>query len=786
MNIREQAAEVIGKGAATVMRWIAPTIEDFPTSYVFGAKGIMPGKDMPGGTDGMVLWRPSSGKRVSAAAAMARNTGWVYAATKAIADEIGNIEWRLFRIMGNDDQEELFDNEALDLLNGVNEHQTGVEFKHLIASHLEITGNAYILMLGADGKPVASYTDKPSSMTLLDPSRVSLTFDKSSYPYIVTGYRFVFEGREWTYAPECILHIKYPDPNDQYVGIGTVQGIPEWLDNDQAVLEWNRQFFLKGAKPSGTLTSPYKTEAQISRLRAGFEQSYGGGIKSGNGQNVAVLPEGVKFTADATPKDMDFGTLLDRMKERILAGFRVSSTILGSAEQDTNRATAETADYIFAKRTIKPKMMLITAYLNEFLIPRFGEDLYLSFNDPVPEDKEYRTTEMQAAVGSQPVISINEAREKYMGAGPVDGGDEVMVSTMYQPLGEPIPAKPEDGEEKAVIDVETKEIDAETRKVAPRRTKFTARPAAVPVYYVKAGKVTTRHARNAKIRAELSEAFAERFTKQLEAIKEKNLWDLTDEEYYNVWKDFASRVEKYEHKFAEGVRDLNDDQLAVVLANLSNATGVTKDVDPSKLFDVDKWTSLMIDFAGPLLKKLGKAEAVHAANAIGKPEAANVFDTPEHQAALDKSIALMADSYQKTTLDALKGKLDEGIRTGATLSELEASVRDVYAWSDERRAAMIAKTETFRIANDTTKETWKASGVVETIKWYTAEDDKVCGYCDDMDGTVISINENFYDKGDTAGSTVAGESMDLDYSDVGAPPLHPDCRCYVRPETVTV
>ncbi len=86
---------------------------------------------------------------------------------------------------------------------------------------------------------------------------------------------------------------------------------------------------------------------------------------------------------------MDFSNLTEATRDRILAGFRVSKTILGTAESDTNRATAETADYVFSKRTIKPKMLLVISYLNEFLVPRYGDDLYLTFIDPTPEDKEF-------------------------------------------------------------------------------------------------------------------------------------------------------------------------------------------------------------------------------------------------------------------------------------------------------------------------------------------------------------------------------------------------------------
>ena len=51
----------------------------------------------------------------------------------------------------------------------------------------------------------------------------------------------------------------------------------------------------------------------------------------------------------------------------------------------------------------------------------------------------------------------------------------------------------------------------------------------------------------------------------------------------------------------------------------------------------------------------------------------------------------------------------------------------------------------------------------------------------------------FFDKGDTVDGTemdVEGNpqkvSMSLDYSDIGAPPLHVSCRCYIRPEEIAL
>jgi hypothetical protein len=51
-----------------------------------------------------------------------------------------------------------------------------------------------------------------------------------------------------------------------------------------------------------------------------------------------VLPKGVQLKhAGVTQRDIDFGKLTDQTRNRILAGLRVSKTILGTAESDTTR-----------------------------------------------------------------------------------------------------------------------------------------------------------------------------------------------------------------------------------------------------------------------------------------------------------------------------------------------------------------------------------------------------------------------------------------------------------------
>src|SRR6202034_3317577 len=101
------------------------------------------------------------------------------------------------------------------------------------------------------------------------------------------------------------------------------------------------------------------------------------------------------------------------------------------------------------------------------------------------------------------------------------------------------------------------------------------------------------------------------------------------------------------------------------------------------------------------------------------------------QNALQQGISKMARSYTETTLDQLKTVLSEKMSQpgGTNLGELTNAVDGVYSFADDRRAGLIAKTESYRAANFANLQAWQASGVVQTVKWYTAEDDNVCPEC---------------------------------------------------------
>jgi HK97 family phage portal protein len=213
---------------------------------------------------------------------MAAFTGWTFAAV-TIASEVANIDLRLYQVTG-DKHEEVIDHALLDLLDGVNERMTGIEFKYTMMAHLELTGNFYCLLDGA-----TSDTTPPRALYPLNPGSMRVKVSKASFPYKLSHHEYTLDG---TFQPYQILHVRYPDPNDPFVGIGMPQTIPTWNDNDNYAMEYNRKFFQNGASIGLYIQTDTNVEGNLERIKTSFNQDQSG---VENAHKTPVLPKGAKL-----------------------------------------------------------------------------------------------------------------------------------------------------------------------------------------------------------------------------------------------------------------------------------------------------------------------------------------------------------------------------------------------------------------------------------------------------------------------------------------------------------
>jgi hypothetical protein len=103
--------------------------------------------------------------------------------------------------------------------------------------------------------------------------------------------------------------------------------------------------------------------------------------------------------------------------------------------------------------------------------------------------------------------------------------------------------------------------------------------------------------------------------------------------------------------------------------------------------------------------------------------------------------------------------------------------RDLEPLFGARRAKLIAQTETTRAASEGLRAGYRESGVVTGMVWKTVNDEKICAYCGELDGKVISIDGAFYD-------VLPPEMQEKMRRRFEVPPAHPGCRCRMRAQVI--
>ena len=714
---------------------------------VLGALGLKAG----GSTNAGIQLYPSSsgmlheGETVPYEKLLAQAKGWVYSCIRVIAEEIGLIELHLYRVT-KEGWVEVHDHPILDLLNAPNPYMTSFELKEVTSMHLDLTGNCYWLL---DGVKDAKST--PSAIWPLPPDKIKPNREK--LPVWIDGYTFRQDGKTKRYENYEVLHFREPNPNDLYMGAGAAQAAADAIDSDNWAREWNRKFFQNAGWPGLVLKANTNDEATMQQLRISFDDRYRG---AGRAHKTAVLPKGVEIEKIGfSQKDMDFVNLRTAARDEILGLFRVPHVVLGlGAGENLNRATADMTDYVFARRTIRPKMQRLVNYLNEHFVPRFGADLVLDFDNPVPEDMQFTLQSYKESLGGNPYKSVNEVRRE-IGLPEIENGDKVMIGSGLTPLG---------GEAAGGDGAEPPDSATEETSL----TEWDVR---------KKGLKVPRFKKNADKR----EAFSSEVAKRALEIVAAKLKDIKSgqTDWSEYWKGVHDSLLPFEKEIHDAMVKYNGRMIERAMASVDSIAA--KALKKSDILDSDEEVADIVTAVTPTMKELLGVQGSAAARLVG-----STFDPEAEatQAALGKSIDRMATKYTQETLDMLKSELNAGIADGESIDKLKDRVAGVGSFSDDVRAERVAKTGTFRTSNLASREAWQQSGVVTTLVWHT-QSDNPCEYCDEMDGQEVGIDETWYDVGDTIQGS-SGGSMEITYADGEEPNIHPNCQCIIRPGEISV
>jgi HK97 family phage portal protein len=728
----------------------------------------------------------------------ATTDGWAYACINAIAINVATAQLRLFK-MTKKGPEEVDVHPLLDLMFKVNSFTTYYDHIYQTSVYLEAVGEAPWLI----GRP--SNNAKPDSMLLLRPDRVEIKFDQET---IVGGYKYRRDdGKVLDIDHDNMIFLRNPHPTDAFRGHGTLQSASIAVDTERFAEKFNRNFFFNGARPDFVLKTKGKMNNKaVRRLRIMWDSLFKG---VDNAHKMAVLDNGLEVDKlNFSQKDMEFFNQLKWSRDKILAIFGVPRHMLGISE-DVNRANAKEAERVFMMYVIKPRLMRIQHQLNEFMAPQFGPEYYFQFDDPTPEDLKSKFEAYKTAIEAG-IMVPNEAREE-LNLTPLRGGDSV-----YRPQNElPTLTKPEP---KEVVDEEkSKKKGAWSYKAKNNaEARVIARMKKTIVSDKKKEKVAQSLTPVVKemIKAQINASRKTKQTKEpdqpvepVEEEKKKRLASTfkTREERFAYMDDIIAKYANHEQNILGKAKSAFTVQSKIVLqkmeeqdviksmiAEYQKLVATSEPTEEEKLeqklreilrviWNDDEMLKVFVENMDPAMMELFKEMVLHNEEFIRITIGEADFDFDVDEVALNLSLNL-SGNVNETTLEAIRQQLANGMQFDESLDQLKERIKEVFDQANDVRAEMIARTETTRISNMASELVYKRAGI-KFKEWVTARDDATCQWCEPMDGERIAVGEVFFKLGDTFEGNQGG-TLEVNYSNVEGPPLHPNCRCGLGPVVV--
>ena len=757
-------------------------------------------------------------------------TGYVYTAVGAIAEEAASIDLHLYEIKygrdGKPKTQEIYQHPSLSVLHYVNRIATFYELVEATQIYLELLGEAFWVVLKNGTMPSEIWLIRPDWVKII-PSATEVI---DHYDYFAGGVM----TEKVSIPRDNVIPFKYFNPRNPYRGKGSVQAAALPFDILNFAQEYNRNFFFNSAIPSMVFSSDQKiSQATVERFLTQWQNSFGGRSKS---NKVAFLGNGMKLDkASFGAKELDFANQLDRMRDDVLAVFKVPKTILGMTN-DVNLASARATTMAFMERVITPRMKKFTETLNEFYLPMFEDsaNLFFDFTDPSPQDVELQLKKYESGRRFT-WMTPNEIRvEENME--PLVGGDDLFAplggsASPFSGLGggeqgdggnlggEPLKSNSSENTEggkglKAslikllggeVIEDKTYTPPASLQRLINRPIKHNVkvpmkRPEKIQQEELAAKfveplkkfigdliKEDNTPLKKEKENEELKDVFLE----ALEEAKKKKAKEndtqgqsdtekhskLTDEQKDLAWKKFIEKADKDEKNILTTSKEIFGKQEKVVIASLEDHLKSWRKrlgikATPTGIIPSLSELGAMWTALQKVLETIYVDQGNQTLSNLGIDGEINI--TTEFAVEyLDNYAGVLIEQIDTTTRDKLQTTLSEGFDAGEGIDKLKKRVQEVFVEADSNRAEIIARSEAIKASNAASVEAYRQSGVVEAKEWLAERDDRTCDYCLELDGKAIGLNKMFFEKGDEF--TVNGQTLTIELADVGEPPIHAQC-----------
>jgi HK97 family phage portal protein len=312
---------------------------------------------------------------------------WVMTCVDLYAQAASNAGWHFRNARG--DEVKRPPGDLVRLLEHPNPYMDWTELFELANIDLLLAGEFmwWKFRMNEDGKPLALYRLPPKQIHIVPASNgVGIAH------YLLKPDH----GEEKKIRPEEVLHIKRPNPHDQFRGLGVVAGGPRAFDAELALTEQTASYYEQGTRLSGVLEServiPTTT---FDKLKRQFQALYGGPRQAGA---VATLERGLKFRGiSGSASDAELEKMAKWSRERVASAFRVPLPLLGDVQSSDRHAVRE-GKRIFDNDVMKPYLNRVASQLTHGLIDAWGLTLQFDYEYDMPIEDRLDLAEALAAL----------------------------------------------------------------------------------------------------------------------------------------------------------------------------------------------------------------------------------------------------------------------------------------------------------------------------------------------------------------------------------------------------
>lgn len=700
-----------------------------------------------------------------------------------IATDCANAVFKVYRKAdlrtGKEDAEPIGDHPIYDLLeNPIPDHPEfdGFMVRYLTTVYVELNGECFwVILRDQKGRPREIYP-VPSQWCIQTPT--------AAQPWYLIVPLQNTAGASMQIDPRDIVWFKNPDAVSPYGrGRGRTESIGDELESDEYAAKFGKNFFYNNATPEAVMTIPGINDASLKAFKADWNAAHQGII---NASKMGFLGFDAKIQKlQDSPKEMDFIATREFLRDMTNQHWRVPPEMMGILN-NSNRATIESADYLYKKNVVSPRLIRWDTTVNRQLMPMWGVEWAIKSENVVPEDKEFNLK-----VASEGWTSGALSRDQWliMNGKPAIGGE---FGSQYLVPFNMVAVTPASATASAIARTE--------RDVTPQ-------PEAIEETEEQAGAVEPNDDADDQTQPvgttnELPitpQVPAQAPAKSLEKpadVPQRRIRQFTPDQRTAIWKTFDKTAEKTEPLFESAVKRFAGTQKAAFQKAFNTQIDAGKSVKDAAdratlaVFNPKIDDALKTALTPGWLASM-KAGEEHATAILGKKKGkgakagtSGAFDVsnPKFLEWIQAHGLEKAKGMNDTTLDELKKQLQtelaEAIDEGASSRDMAKIVMDVSdgVWEnmDTVRANAIARTESAATVNYGTKETYRGEGI-QKKEWLSIDDDRTRD-------THLSINlpANPYIIGIDEEFQIGGDSME--YPGGGSDAAeNVNCRCTILP-----